>query len=233
MARLPRLTLAGYPHHVVQRGNNRQAIFSSASDYQVLLDLLQESASRFSVAIHAYVLMANHFHLLVSPDTAEGVPQLMQTVGRRYVRYFNDAQGRSGTLWEGRYRSTVIQPDRYLLPCMAYMDLNPVRAGMVVQADEYPWSSYGHYAGVRVDKLVTAPPLYWALGNTPFAREIAYVDMVRTGISGEQQVALTDSVMGGWALGDANFVDKLQKIVPRRVKKSTPGRPVKTPILSN
>lgn len=233
MARLPRLTLAGYPHHVVQRGNNRQAIFSSASDYQVLLDLLQESASRLAVAVHAYVLMANHFHLLVTPDTADGVPQLMQGVGRRYVRYFNDAQRRSGTLWEGRYRSTVIQPDRYLLPCMAYVDLNPVRAGMVVQAEEYPWSSYGHYAGVRVDKLVTAHALYWELGNTPFAREVAYVEMVRAGISGEQQAALTDSVMGGWALGDANFVENLQKIVPRRVKKSTPGRPARSPILNN
>lgn len=232
MARLPRLTLAGYPHHVVQRGNNRQAIFSSATDYQVLLDLLHESAHRLAVAVHAYVLMPNHFHLLVTPDTADGVPQLMQTVGRRYVRYFNDAQGRSGTLWDGRYRSTVLQPDHYLLPCMAYMDLNPVRAGMVVQAEEYPWSSYGHYAGVRVDKLITAHALYWALGNTPFAREVAYVDMVRSGISEVQQMALTDSAMGGWALGDTNFVQSLQKIVPRRVKKSAPGRPARSPILN-
>ncbi|MGH8337532.1 MAG: transposase, partial [Gammaproteobacteria bacterium] len=115
MARLPRLTIPGYPHHVIQRGNNRQAIFASAGDRQMLLDLLLDNARKFGVALHAYVLMTNHFHLLATPQSADALPQMMQAVGRRYVRYFNDAQGRSGTLWEGRYRSTLIQTDRYLL----------------------------------------------------------------------------------------------------------------------
>ncbi|MDO9197377.1 transposase, partial [Rhodoferax sp.] len=119
MARLSRLTLPGYPHHVIQRGNNGQAIFASAADYQTLLDLLDENARKFAVDIHAYVLMSNHFHLLVTPQTLEALPQMMQAVGRRYVRYFNDSQKRSGTLWEGRYKSTLIQADRYLLACMA------------------------------------------------------------------------------------------------------------------
>lgn len=131
MARLPRLTLPGYPHHVLQRGNNRQAIFISPPDHQTYLDLLTESARTFKVEVHAYVLMSNHFHLLVTPSTAEGLPLMMQAVGRRYVRYFNDLHGRSGTLWEGRYRSTVMEADPYLLACMAYLDLNPVRAGVV------------------------------------------------------------------------------------------------------
>ncbi len=229
MARLPRLTLPGYPHHIIQRGNNRQAIFASAADYRTLLDLLEENAKKFDVAIHAYVLMSNHFHLLATPQTADGLPQLMQAVGRRYVRYFNDAQKRSGTLWEGRYKSTLIQAERYLLACMVYIDLNPVRAGLVVQARDYPWSSYGHYTGQRIDRLITPHPLVWALGNTPFAREAAYAQLVQSGISPVQQAALTDSALSGWALGEPDFVSELQKRTERRVMKSTAGRPVSVP----
>jgi putative transposase len=227
MARLPRLTLPGYPHHIIQRGNNRQAIFASQADYQTLLNLLLENAQKFKVAIHAYVLMPNHFHLLATPETADGLPQMMQAVGRRYVRWFNDAQGRSGTLWEGRYKSTVIDTDQYLLTCMAYSDLNPVRAGLVGQAADYAWSSHGHYTGQRVDRLITPHPLVWGLGNTPFAREAAYADLVRGGISASQTVQLTDAALRGWALGDADFVKNLQDLTSRRVSKVAAGRPFK------
>lgn len=225
MARLPRLTLPGYPHHVIQRGNNRQAIFSSTADYQTLLDLLDQNAKKFGVAIHAYVLMSNHFHLLVTPQTVEGLPQMMQAVGRRYVRYFNDTQQRSGTLWEGRYKSTLVQTERYLLACMVYIDLNPVRAGLANQAADYAWSSYRHYTGQRVDKLITPHALVWELGNTPFAREAAYAEWVQSGISTAQQTALTASALHGWALGESDFVAELQKRTQRRVTKSTAGRP--------
>jgi putative transposase len=225
MARLPRLTLPGYPHHVIQRGNNRQAIFTKTDDYQRLLDLLDDNARQFEVAIHAYVLMSNHFHLLLTPQTADGLPQMMQAVGRRYVRYFNDAQQRSGTLWEGRYRSTLIQTERYLLACMAYIDLNPVRAGLVVQAADYPWSSHSHYIGRRTDKLLSPHPLVWELGNTPFAREVAYAEMVQAGINPVQQVALTKATLSGWALGEPDFVADLQKRTQRRVSKGQAGRP--------
>jgi putative transposase len=227
MARLPRLSLPGYPHHVIQRGNNRQAIFSSAADYQTLLGLIDENAKKFGVAVHAYVLVGNHFHLLATPESTEALPKMMQAVGRRYVRYFNDSQGRSGTLWEGRYRSTVIQTEAYLLACMAYIDLNPVRAGLVAEARDYPWSSHAHYIGLRSDKLVTPPPLFWALGNTPFAREAAYADLVHAGVSDQQQLALTQSVLSGWALGDADFVADLQKKTSRRVSKTQAGRPIR------
>ena len=216
MARLPRLTLPGYPHHVIQRGNNRQAIFACAADYQMLLGLLDENAKKFAVAIHAYVLMGNHFHLLATPQTADGLPQMMQAVGRRYVRYFNDSQKRTGTLWEGRYKSTLIQTDRYLLACMVYIDLNPVRAALVVRPQDYPWSSHGHYIGQRVDKLITPHALVWALGNTPFAREAAYAELVQNGINPVQQAALTDATLQGWALGDPDFVEKLQKNTQRQ-----------------
>ena len=226
MARLPRLTLPHYPHHIIQRGNNRQPIFASVADYQMLLDLLDENARKFNVAIHAYVLMSNHFHLLAMPATPDGLPQLMQAVGRRYVRYFNDSQKRTGTLWEGRYKSTLIQTDRYLLTCMAYMDLNPVRAGLVPGPPDYPWSSYGHFTGQRIDKLITPHPLVWELGNTPFAREAAYAQLVLSGISLVQQAALTEATLSGWALGEPDFVADLQKRTQRRVSKSVAGRPV-------
>jgi putative transposase len=147
-------------------------------------------------------------------------------VGRRYVRYFNDSQHRSGTLWEGRYKSTVIQTDRYLLACMAYIDLNPVRAGLVAQPQDYPWSSHGHYVGRRIDRLITPHALFWELGNTPFAREAAYAQLVLNGISLVQQTALTDAALQGWALGEPDFVADLQKRTQRRVSKSTAGRPV-------
>jgi len=227
MARLPRLTLPGYPHHVIQRGNNRQTIFICAADYEFFLSLLEENARKCCVAVHAYVLMGNHFHLLATPDTAEGLPQMMQAVGRRYVRYFNDTYERSGTLWEGRYKSTLIQAERYLLACMVYIDLNAVRAGLTQQASDYPWSSHGHYTGLSIDKLISLHPSLWQLGNTPFAREAAYATLVRSGISGVQQLALTDSVMGGWALGDTRFIEDMQKKIRRRVTKSKAGRPSK------
>lgn len=226
MARLPRLTVPGYPHHVIQRGNNRQPIFTSQADYEFFLDLLDENARKFGVAIHAYVLMGNHFHLLVTPQTDTALPQMMQAIGRRYVRYFNDAQQRSGTLWEGRYKATLIQADRYLLACMAYIDLNPVRAGLVGQARDYPWSSHAHYIGLRMDKLVTPHPLYWALGNTPFAREAAYAGLVQAGVSAAQLEDLTQSTLHGWALGEAGFVDELQKRTSRRLSKTSAGRPL-------
>ncbi len=180
------------------------------------------------MAVHAYVLMPNHFHLLATPEQADSLPRMMQAVGRAYVRAFNQAHGRSGTLWEGRYRSTLLQAERHLLACMAYFDLNPVRNSLVQAAADYPWSSHQHYAGLRSDAWLMAPPHYWSLGNTPFAREAAYAEMVHAGISTAQQEALTQSVLGGWVLGDAAYVAKLQQAVPRRLSRARPGRPPKT-----
>ena len=225
MARLPRLSISGYPHHVIQRGNNRQAIFLNDADRERMLALLLEHSVKNQVAIHAYVLMDNHFHLLVTPETAEGLPAMMQAVGRSYVRYFNDRAGRSGTLWEGRYRSTVIETERYLLICMAYIDLNPVRAGLVHAPQDFVWSSHAHYVGQRQDKLVTPHPLVWGLGNTPFARESAYVELVKRGPSAREQAALTDATLRGWALGSENFLAELQRQTPRRLQQVSPGRP--------
>ena len=232
MARLPRLTLAGYAHHVIQRGNNRQLIFSTPDDYVYMLELLQEQAKKFEVEIHAYVLMSNHFHLLATPKTSNGLPQMMQAIGRSYVRYFNDRQGRTGTLWEGRYRSTLIQTERYLLACMVYIDLNPVRAGMVPEAKAYPWSSHGHYIGLQTSRLITPHALFWAMGNTPFAREAAYEQLVAAGIGADEKATLTRTTLSGWACGDAQFVAMLQKRTNRRVDGKLAGRPPRTSVES-
>jgi len=226
MARLPRLSIPGYPHHVIQRGNNRQAIFLNDADRERMLALLLEHSVKNQVAIHAYVLMDNHFHLLVTPETAEGLPAMMQAVGRSYVRYFNDRAGRSGTLWEGRYRSTLIETERYLLACMAYIDLNPVRAGLVHAPLDFTWSSHAHHVGQRLDKLVTPHPLVWGLGNTPFAREAAYAELVQAGVASADQKALTDATLRGWALGGEGFLAELQRHTPRRLSQTSAGRPV-------
>ena len=225
MARLPRLTVPGYAHHLIQRGNNRQAIFAGDADRQFLLDLFAEHAKACDVAVHAYVLMDNHFHLLATPATGQSLAQMMQAVGRRYVRNFNDRQKRTGTLWEGRFKSSLIQSERYLLACMAYIDLNPVRAGMVAQPGDFRWSSYAHHTGQRAEPWLTPHPLFWELGNTPFAREMAYANLVQSGIALVQQAALTDATLRGWALGEPDFVANLQKQTPRRVSKTTAGRP--------
>lgn len=227
MARLPRLTLSGHLHHIIQRGNNRESIFVDAADDELLLGLIDEHARQQRVAVHAYVLMDNHFHLLATPESDDGIPQLMQSVGRRYVRNFNLRHGRTGTLWEGRYRSTLIQPDRYLFPCMVYMDLNPVRSGKVSEPGDYRWSSYAHYTGRQIDKLITPHPLYWQLGNTPFARDEAYVALVHAGVGEKEKHALTDSALRGWALGDADYVAELQRRTERRVARAKAGRPRK------
>ena len=226
MARLPRLTVPGYPHHLIQRGNNRQPMFTDQADYKRLLEYLREAAQRYGVAIHAYVLMGNHFHLLVTPEDEHGLPGMMQTLGRRYVRVYNNLHGRTGTLWEGRYKATIIESERYLIACMAYIELNPVRAGMVSDPADYPWSSYAHQVGIRHDSLVTPHSLYWGLGNTPFSREAAYRGIAEAGLDGEQVNRLTQATLKGWALGGDEFVKDLQERVGRRITPQKAGRPV-------
>jgi putative transposase len=229
MARLPRLTLSGYPHHVILRGNNRQDIFMSVADREFMLSVLAEEAKQHGVEVHAYVLMNNHIHLLLTPQRDQALPRMMQALGRRYVRHFNLRHGRTGTLWEGRYRSSLIQTEHHLLACMAYMDLNPVRAGLVADPADHPWSSHGHYTGARVDKTLTPHAMYWQLGNTPFDREAAYTDLVRAGLPASQVGALTQATLSGWALGDEGFKRGLQSQTERRVSPRRAGRPLKIP----
>lgn len=228
MARQARLTLAGYPHHVIQRGNDRQAIVRDDADRQRLLALWQQHARAFQVDVHAYVLMDNHFHLLLTPHTDHGLPQMMQAVGRTYVRAFNQRHARTGTLWEGRYRSHLIQSERHLLACMVYIELNPVRAGMCSQAADFAWSSHAQQIGRLPHKWLTPHALYWALGNTPFAREAAYAQLVQAGLSATEKDQFTRSLRSGHVLGAPEFVNQLAQITPLRVQPGKAGRPFKT-----
>lgn len=229
MARLARVSVPGYPYHVIQRGNNRQPIFLGDGDRETMREMLFQAAAQFKVAVHAYVLMGNHFHLLVTPLVVDGLPKMMQAVGRRYVRHFNDTHGRSGTLWEGRYKSALVQSERYLLACMVYLDLNPVRAGIVMHPQDYAWSSHAHYMGLRNDRLITPHALFWELANTPFARESRYSELVLAGVSQDQRAELGQAVTSGWALGNTEFISRVQGLTHRRLTRRAAGRPPNLP----
>lgn len=225
MARLPRLTVPGYPHHLIQRGNNRQPIVSDMHDYQVLHQLMAEQARAAGVEVHAYVIVDTGFHLLATPREPDSLARMMQGIGRRYVRLYNTRTGRTGTLWEGRYRCALLQPEKYLLACMAELDLIPVHAGLADAPSGWAGSSHRHYIGLGADRLVTPHPLYWQLGNTPFAREQAYAERVAQDLPGPLRQALNDSALHGWALGDETFLAALQKQTGRRLTRARPGRP--------
>jgi len=227
MARLSRLTVPGYPHHVLQRGNNGQAVFIDGADYEYLCERLMAFAQRERVALHSYVLMSDSFQLLLTPETENGLSRLMQGLGRAYVQYFNRRYLRTGTLWEGRYKATLLQPEPYLIDCMAYLDLSPVLAGQVGRAADYRWSSHLHYAGLSHDKRLVPHPQYWQLGNTPFAREAAYTQQVAQGLPEALRQRLGNAVAKGWALGDPSFLADLQKQTARRLVPGRAGRPRK------
>ncbi|HJU71125.1 MAG TPA: transposase [Paucimonas sp.] len=227
MARLPRLVVPSQPHHVIQRGNNRQVIFRDEEDHIVFLQWLREAAKAFKVAIHAYVLMPNHLHLLASPSDAIGLGRMMQWVGRHYVPYFNQKYARTGTLWEGRFKAIVIDSEQYFFICSQYIELNPVRAGIAVKAGDYPWSSYTHHVGAAPDSLITEHALYWALGNTPFEREAAYRQLFDMALRTEEISALNEATLKGWVLGSEKFIRYLEKHTNRRVVPGKRGRPHK------
>ena len=227
MARLPRLVIPHQPHHIIQRGNDRRLIFRDTDDYQAFLRLLREASKQFKVAIHAYVLMPNHLHLLTTPSEQDSLGRMMQWMGRHYVPYFNRKYERVGTLWQGRYKACVIDSERYFMTCSRYVELNPVRAALVADPADYPWSSYAHHIGAKSDPLISDHALYWALGNTPFEREVAYKSMSQQALASEEVTALTEATLKGWALGSEQFKLALERQANRRVRPAKRGRPSK------
>lgn len=227
MARLPRLVIPQQPHYILQQGNNRQAIFRDSSDFLAFLGWLRDAARQFKVAIHAYVLMDSHIHLLATPADEEGLSRMMQWVGRHYVPYFNRKYGHAGTLWQGRFKASVIEAPRYLLICYRYLETHPVRAGVTATAVHYPWSSHAHHIGTRVDPLLTDHPLYWSLGNTPFEREAQYKALLEQTLPPEQVALLDATLQKGWVLGDPVFQQLLAQQINRRVAPAKRGRPRK------
>lgn len=216
MARLPRICLPGIPQHVVQRGNNRQACFGSDEDFAAYAHWLGEYAEKYQVAVHAWVFMTNHVHLLLTPETEGGVSRLMQSLGRKYVRYFNYTYQRSGTLWEGRFKSCVVDAESYLLTCQRYIELNPVRAGMVEAPEEYPWSSFhANGLGRRAD-LWTPHPVYRQLGKTAAERATVYRELFRGHLEPEALKAIRDASNSGMALGNDRFKREIEQLSGRR-----------------
>lgn len=225
MARLPRYVVPGQPQHVIQRGNNREPIFADEADYRFYLECLLEAAQREALALHAYVLMTNHVHLLATPDTETSLSRVLQSVGRRYVQYFNRTYDRTGTLWEGRYKATLIDSERYLLTCMRYIELNPVRAGMVDHPGDYPWSSYPANARGKVQSLVTPHSLYRGLARTDNARQAAYCRLFRAHLNQSEIEAIREATNKAWVLGNDRFRDKIETLSGRRTAPLPRGRP--------
>lgn len=226
MPRRSRLTLSDVPLHVIQRGNNRQALFFEAADYRFFLDLLVESARKNEVRIHAYVLMTNHLHLLLSAHHPDAPGKTMKLVGQRYVQFVNRKYRRTGSLWEGRFRSCPVQEELYLLACQRYIELNPVRARMVTSPEAYPWSSYRANA-LGEEGLVENHPVYLDLGASPEARQAAYRELFSRELDPEMVNRLREATNGNFALGNKFFAGQISTVLGRRAERGTPGRPRK------
>lgn len=216
MARQPRYLLPGYPQHVIQRGNNRSILFASTGDYRFYLNTLGDACRRHGVQLHAWVLMTNHAHLLMTPDMDKGISNAMQSLGGRYVRYFNALHGRTGTLWEGRFKATLVDTDEYLLTCYRYIEENPVRAGMVSSPAGYPWSSYRHNALGEPDPLVRPHESYLALGDSNDAQRRAYLSIFDRPLAAETLSEIREATNKGWVLGGDRFRKRIDALVNRR-----------------
>ena len=224
MARLPRYTLAGQPQHVIQRGNNRSATFASETDHFTFRSFVADACARYGCRIHAYVFMTNHVHLLITPIEKDSLSKTMQSICGRYVKYFNRTYRRTGTMWEGRFRSTPIEVDRYLLACYRYIELNPVRARVAARPSDYPWSSYGANAFGRPDPLVTPHDRYLALGVDAPTRHAEYRALLSTALVARTQRAIRDATHKGWALGSARFRREIESLLDRRTAPLPRGR---------
>lgn len=227
MPRKPRFYLPGIPVHAVQRGHSREAVFYEEADYLAYLGWLREAAERYHCAIHAYVLMTNHMHILATPRDSEGISRMMQYVGRRYVPYINYHYGTSGTIWEGRYKASLVQEDGYLLACMRYIELNPVRANMVIHPREYRWSSYRANGEGREDSLITLHPLYLALGKTAALRKEAYRSLFKAHLDENDIKQIRAAWQTGTPLGNDYFKAKVEAKLKTKVGQSRRGRPSK------
>lgn len=227
MPRSARLVLPGIPLHVIQRGVNRAALFIDDEDRRHYLRLLRNACRKQAVAIHAFVLMGNHVHLLITPSTVEGLAPAMRQCGQNYVQYFNKRHVRSGTLLEGRFKSCLVDSDGYLLMVHRYIELNPVRAAMVAFPEEYRWSSVRVYLGLEHNPMLTPHPCYTLLGPTPEARANAYSEWLRASIQPDERKRIVIYVAQERALGSPRFQDMVGRALQRSVVCKPAGRPVK------
>ncbi len=205
MPRLPRFCPADYPVHVIQRGNNRQACFTCNEDIAAYVHWLSEGAKKYHIGIHAWVFMTNHIHLLMTPTSADGISKLMQYIGRLYVRRFNYRYARTGTLFDGRYKSSLVQDDQYLLNCIRYIELNPIRAGLVKEPGDYKWSSYRSHAHGWSSSIWTPHPLYLSLAKRRSVRQSIYRELMNQSLPNEVVDKITHCVNRGLVLGSEAF----------------------------
>jgi putative transposase len=217
------------PCHLIQRGNNRAACFRTDGDRAFYLHHLREALELGRCALHAYCLMDNHVHLLVTPSRASGCARLMKWIGQLHAQCMNRTHGRSGTLWEGRFRSGIVQSERYLLACHRYIELNPVRAGMVRHPRDHRWSSYRGNAEGAADPLLTPHEEYLQLGTTDAERHRAYAELFASELAPEDLAEIREAASGGFVLGDKGFRDALAVSLGRRVARGSPGRPARQP----
>ncbi len=223
MSLKPRFVLPGAPQHIIQRGNSREPFFYSTDDYQKYLDDLKHSALKYDCRVHAYVLMTSHVHLLVTPMQNNSLPQMMQALGRRYVKYINTTTHRTGTLWEGRYKSCLIDSDMCLLTCMCYIELNPVRTGMVDHPGEYVWSSYEYNAQSKNSGMIENHPVYLTLGETTKERQFVYRGLFQRYMENDLIHLIRDAINDELVLGRTDFKNKIEKILHRQTRLGKAG----------
>ena len=227
MPRRARLSVPGIPWHIIQRGNNRSACFFADEDYQFYLDVLKEQAKKYHCSIHAYVLMTNHVHLLLTPEKADSAALLMKNLGQRYVQYINRTYQRSGTLWEGRFRSCLTQSEEYVLACYRYIELNPVRADMVNHPRQYKWSSYNTNAEGKRNELLTSHEQYLRISRNEAERRKGYRALFKAHVDQKVDDQIREATNGNFVLGNSRFQAEIEEMLGRRVIKGKAGRPKK------
>ncbi len=225
MPRKPRYYLPGIPSHVVQRGHDRNACFFENENYQFYLNCLGEACERYDVELHAYVLMTNHVHLLMTPKTDLGISRVMQLVGNRYVQYINKKYGRSGSLWEGRHKASLINAEEYLLACYRYIELNPVRANIVKHPGGYRWSSYQHHATDYCDNLISEHDLYLSIDSNPIKRQYYYRELFKNALDDENAHHIRIAANFSAPLGGSQFKEQIEAMTGRKVSQLRKGRP--------
>ncbi len=228
MPRTARVIVPYTPHHIIQRGHNRNAVFAHAADCHFYLDSLRELKVEFDVDVFAYCLMTNHVHLILQVgDDVSAIGQLMKRLSARQTRYVNKIEGRTGTLWESRFRSSPIETDRYLLACCRYVELNPVRAGLVSAPEHYDWSSYRRKVGLSKQAWIDLDPPYLGLGVRENQRIFRYREFISQGTARSEQALIRAAIQRGQLTGGARFVDEVERKLQRRVEPRGPGRPRK------
>lgn len=233
MPRKPRMYLPGVPCHIIQRGNNREETFFSEQDYQFYLECLNDASRRYCVDIHAYVLMTNHVHILMTPHAKESISLVMQSIGRRYVQYINKKYRRTGTLWESRHKASLVEAEKYLMACSRYIEMNPVNANMVRHPSQYKWSSYMCNAHGEFNRLICSHEIYSRLGLNEAGRQQAYASLFDELVDVNEVRVIRNAVRFSMPTGDNRFQQQIEQALKRKVGYAHRGRPRKADFIED